>query len=167
MRSFWSRALRRLRRPGTAAVQHPVVARPAIDHTQVYDAQQFGLPPLRYAPHPDDLPDPGEVVWTWIPYEDDPQRGKDRPVLVLARIDDSAVVLQMTSKDHDRDAAQEAHWGRHWMDIGSGDWDAKHRASEVRLDRLLQVPLKSVRRTGGALDERRYNAVITELRKYH
>lgn len=107
------------------------------------------------------------MVWTWVPYEDDPQQGKDRPVLVLARIDDSALVLQLTSKDHDRDAAQEAHWGRHWMDIGSGDWDAKHRPSEVRLDRLLRVPLRSVRRTGGALDERRYHAVISELRKYH
>lgn len=174
MTSFWNRALRLLRRQDSAPapVQHTVVAHPQVghtqvDHTQEYDAKLFGLPPLRYAPHPDDLPDPGEVVWTWIPYEDDPQQGKDRPVLVLARIDDSAIVIQMTSKDHDRDAAQEAHWGRHWMDVGSGDWDAKHRASEVRLDRLLQVPLKSVRRTGGALDERHYNAVITELRKYH
>lgn len=168
MRSFWNRALRRLRRQDTApgVVQHSVVV-PAADHTQEYDAKRFGLPPLRYAPHPDDLPDPGEVVWTWVPYEDDPQQGKDRPVLVLARVAGSAVVVQMTSKDHDRDAAQEAHWGRHWMDIGSGDWDAKRRPSEVRLDRLLQVPLASVRRTGGALDERRYDAVIAELRKCH
>ena len=25
--------------------------------------------------------------------------------------------LMLTSKDHDRDAEQEAHWGRHWMDV--------------------------------------------------
>lgn len=179
MTSFWQRALQRVRLRGATpppverepigreSAGHRPVAPPAPDHTQQYDAHQLGLPPLRYAPHPDDLPDPGEVVWTWVPYEDDPRQGKDRPVLVLARIGDSAIAIQLTSKDHDRDAAQEAHWGRHWMDIGSGDWDAQHRPSEVRLDRLLQVPLKAVRRTGGALDEHRYDAVITELRKYH
>jgi len=174
MASLWHRTLRTVgkafgRKPTpTPAVDHAADhAGPMVDHTVAYDAERFGLPELRYAPHPDDLPDPGEVVWTWVPYEDDPQQGKDRPVLVLARIGDSAVVIQMTSKDHDRDAAQEAHWGRHWMDIGSGDWDSRHRASEVRLDRLLQVPLKAVRRTGGALDEKRYTQVITELRKYH
>ena len=37
-----------------------------------------------YAPEIDGEPDPGEVVWAWVPYEDDPSQGKDRPVLVLA-----------------------------------------------------------------------------------
>ena len=37
----------------------------------------------RYAPERDGEPDPGEVVWAWVPYEDDPSQGKDRPVLVL------------------------------------------------------------------------------------
>ena len=36
-----------------------------------------------YAPEQDGDPDPGEVVWAWIPYEDDPKQGKDRPVIVL------------------------------------------------------------------------------------
>lgn len=160
MNSFWRRALRSVGRSRRQTASEP-------DRTAVYDVERLGLPALRYSPHPDELPDPGEVVWTWVPYEDDPKQGKDRPVLVLARTGDSAVVIQLTSKDHDRDAEQEAHWGRYWMDIGSGDWDAQHRASEVRLDRLLQVPLRSVRRTGGALDERRYNAVVRQLRKYH
>ena len=31
----------------------------------------------------DGEPDPGEVVWAWVPYEDDPAQGKDRPVLVV------------------------------------------------------------------------------------
>ena len=38
-----------------------------------------------YAPDPDGDPDPGEIVWTWVPFEDDPSQGKDRPVLVVAR----------------------------------------------------------------------------------
>ena len=33
-----------------------------------------------YEPDPDGQPDPGEVVWAWVAYEDDPARGKDRPV---------------------------------------------------------------------------------------
>ena len=45
--------------------------------------------------------------------------------------------LMLTSKDHDRDAEDEARHGRHWMDIGTGAWDPERRPSEVRLDRLI------------------------------
>src|SRR3954468_725955 len=38
---------------------------------------------LGYAPKADGRPDPGEVVWAWVPYEEDPTQGKDRPVLVI------------------------------------------------------------------------------------
>ena len=31
--------------------------------------------PGRYAPEADGQPDPGEVVWAWVPYEDDPTQG--------------------------------------------------------------------------------------------
>src|SRR5882757_411423 len=33
---------------------------------------------LVYAPDLDGRADPGEIVWTWVVYEDDPTRGKDR-----------------------------------------------------------------------------------------
>ena len=118
-----------------------------------------------YRPEADGLPDPGEVCWAWVPYEDDPQRGKDRPVLVIAaRTDESgtAVVhcLVMTSKDHDRDQAQEARAGRYWMDIGTGAWDSRRRPSEVRLDRLLVLRESDVRREGAALDRAVFESVI-------
>ncbi len=38
---------------------------------------------VSYDPHADGRPDPGEVVWGWVPFEDDPKRGKDRPVLLI------------------------------------------------------------------------------------
>ena len=38
-----------------------------------------------YAPDLDGRADPGEIVWTWVVYEDDPSKGKDRPVLVVGR----------------------------------------------------------------------------------
>ncbi len=126
-----------------------------------------GLPDFDYEPHRDGDPDPGEVVWTWVPYEDDPTRGKDRPVLVLARAGADVVVAQLTSQDHDEDAADEARWGRHWMDIGTGDWDSRRRPSEVRLDRLLRVSPDDVRREGGVLDERIFRAVVARVREVH
>ena len=105
-----------------------------------------------YAPEIDGEPDPGEVVWAWVAYEDDPARGKDRPVLVLRAVEAGWVGLYFTSKDHDRDAADEATHGRYWMDVGSGAWDSKGRPSEVRLDRLVPLTRDGVRREGAALD---------------
>ena len=39
---------------------------------------------MSYEPQTDGAPDPGEVVWTWVPFEENDGRGKDRPVLVVA-----------------------------------------------------------------------------------
>ncbi|MDO5699978.1 MAG: type II toxin-antitoxin system PemK/MazF family toxin [Bowdeniella nasicola] len=131
-----------------------------------YDTSR-GLPRFTYAPEPDGEADPGEVVWTWVPYEEDASQGKDRPVLVLARDGGDLIVAQLTSKDHDRDAEQEAHWGRYWMDIGTGAWDRRGRPSEVRLDRLLWVEPSAIRREGGRLAEDRFREVTAALRDMH
>ena len=115
---------------------------------------------MTYDPHPDGRPDPGEIVWTWVPYEDDPEQGKDRPVLVVAREGDELVGLMMTSKDHDRDEAQEARAGRFWHDLGSGPWDSRGRPSEVRVNRFLRIDPETVRREGAVLDRARFEAVV-------
>jgi len=117
-----------------------------------------------YAPEVDGEPDPGEVVWAWVPYEDDPQQGKDRPVLVLGAEGDGWTGLMLSSQDHDRDADDEARHGRHWMDIGSGGWDPQGRPSEVRLDRSIRLERDGVRREGAALDEHIFNSVISAVR---
>lgn len=115
-----------------------------------------------YAPEIDGQPDPGEVVWAWVPYEDDPSLGKDRPVLVLSEDPDGVgwVGLMLSSQDHDRDADDEARHGRHWMDVGTGGWDAQRRPSEVRLDRLIRLSPGGVRREGAALDRAVFDAVV-------
>jgi hypothetical protein len=118
----------------------------------------------RYAPEVDGEPDPGEVVWAWVPYEDDPAQGKDRPVLVLDTDGDGWTGLMLSSQDHDRDAADEARFGRHWMDVGTGGWDSERRPSEVRLDRLLRLERDGVRREGAALDEKIFAAVVEARR---
>ena len=124
--------------------------------------------PGRYAPELDGDPDPGEVVWAWVPYEDDPSQGKDRPVLVLDTagdgVDDAWVGLMLSSQDHDRDAADEARHGRHWMDVGTGGWDSQGRPSEVRLDRLVRLERAGVRREGAVLDEQVFHEVLAARR---
>jgi hypothetical protein len=110
-----------------------------------------------YAPEADGHPDPGEVVWTWVPFEEDATRGKDRPVVVLGWAGESKelAVAQLSSKDHSGD-------GR-WMLLGSGGWDPEGRASSLRLDRLLAVAPEAVRREGAALDRPRYDSVVQAL----
>jgi hypothetical protein len=120
---------------------------------------------LAYAPRDDGRPDPGEVVWTWVPYEEGDGRGKDRPVLVAGRSGAQLVGFMMTSKDHDRDAADEARHGRVWVDVGAGAWDRQGRPSEVRVDRVLTVSPKDVRREGAVLDRDRFEEVAREARR--
>ena len=140
---------------------------PSARGVSVYDVSALGLPDFTYSPDPDGEADPGEVVWAWVPFEEDPAQGKDRPVLVLARHETRLVVAQMTSKDHDRDAAQEARWGRFWHDVGTGDWDRQGRPSEVRLDRLLLVEAASVRREGATMKREVFDGVVAALRHHH
>lgn len=129
-----------------------------------YPGDFTGTPEVDYAPHPDGVADPGEIVWTWVPYEEDHAQGKDRPVLVIGRDGEWLLALQLTSKDHDRDEEQERRAGRLWMDIGSGDWDREGRPSEVRLNRILRVDPASVRRIGAVLDQERFHQVAAAVK---
>jgi hypothetical protein len=104
------------------------------------------------------------VVWAWVPYDEDDGRGKDRPVLVIGRRGELLLGLMLSSQDHDRDADDEARFGRRWTDIGTGAWDRRGRPSEVRLDRLLELDPGSVRREGAALDRVRFDRVVAEAR---
>jgi hypothetical protein len=122
-------------------------------------------PDVEYRPRDDGRPDPGEVVWAWVPYDEDDGRGKDRPVLVIGRRGDSLLGLMLSSQDHDRDAADEARHGRLWTDLGTGAWDARRRPSEVRLDRMLVLDPAQVRREGAALDRVRFDRVVAEARR--
>ena len=112
---------------------------------------------ISYSPRHDGDADPGEVVWTWIPYEDDPKQGKDRPVLVIGTVGKLLAVLPLTSKDHDRDDV---------VTLGTGTWDSSNRVSYVKLDRILKVSPGKVRREGATLDKARFDHVIEALQVY-
>jgi PemK-like, MazF-like toxin of type II toxin-antitoxin system len=129
-----------------------------------YPGDFIGVPELLYQPNPDGLPDPGEIVWTWVPFEEDPGQGKDRPVLVVGRDGSWLLGLMLTSRDHDLDAAQEARHGRRWVDIGSGAWDPRGRASEVRVDRILRLDPAGVRREGATVSPAVFDMVVAAVR---
>ncbi|HTL24154.1 MAG TPA: type II toxin-antitoxin system PemK/MazF family toxin [Mycobacteriales bacterium] len=113
-----------------------------------------------YAPSRDGDADPGEVVWTWVPYEEDRRRGKDRPVLVVGR-DGRRLLGLMLSSNAEREGE------RGLMALGTGAWDREGRPSWVRLDRVLAVGDRKVRREGAALDRARFDRVAAELREHY
>lgn len=131
----------------------------------MYPGDFEGEPRLEYRPDADGNADPGEIVWTWVPFEENDGRGKDRPVLVIGADGQWLLALILTSQDHDRDAAEEARHGRVWFDIGHGSWDARGRASEVRLDRILRIDPNAVRREGATIDAHRFDQVAAALRQ--
>ena len=53
------------------------------------------------------------------------------------------------------------------MDVGSGEWDRERRDSEVRLDRLLRLPVDGVRREGAAMDRATFDAVVSAAGEHH
>lgn len=114
---------------------------------------------ISYAPDLDGDADPGEVVWTWVAYEEDPTRGKDRPVLVVGREGADVLALMLSSKDHDGD--------RGWLALGPGAWDHEHRPSWLRLDRVVGVHRDDVRREGSVLARDRFDLVAERLRSEH
>ncbi len=112
---------------------------------------------LAYAPDLDGRADPGEIVWTWVVYEDDPTRGKDRPVLVVGR--DRRILLGLMLSSQERHAEDP-----NWIGIGAGSWDDAGRQSWVRLDRVLDVPEEGIRREGAIVQRAVFEVVAARLR---
>jgi hypothetical protein len=141
--------LTRGRRPVPTPVPAPAARRPS--------RAPFADQRLAYAPQLDGQADPGEVVWTWVAYEDDASQGKDRPVLVVGRRGTTLLGL-MLSSNGDREGQ------RHWFALGTGAWDRQNRPSWVRLDRVLEVDEDGVRREGAVMDRARFDKVAKQLR---
>lgn len=104
---------------------------------------------FEYSPSLDGDADPGEIVWTWVPFEEDHSQGKDRPVLLVGRDGEYLLALMMTSKDHNN----REHADPNYLDIGSGPWDPQGRASEVKLNRVIRVRPDAMRREGAIMPE--------------
>ena len=113
---------------------------------------------VEYTPHPDDgVADPGEVVWTWVPFEEHDGRGKDRPVLIVAREHTGTVLaVQLTSKRHDGTAD--------FVDVGSGHWDREGRESWANLERVMRLHHEGMRREACAMERQYFDLVVARLR---
>jgi hypothetical protein len=127
------------------------------DATTEVDPSAIGPVRMTYNPATDGDPDPGEIVWTWVPFEENDGRGKDRPVLVVATEPNGSVLaVQLTSKEHDGQ--------RDFVAIGSGAWDGEHRPSWVNIDRVIRVHRDGMRREAAALPRTDYDRVEAALR---
>ena len=135
----------------------------AVGLTGRYPGDFRGTAKVSYAPSPNGRPEPGEVVWTWVPYEEDHSQGKDRPVLLVGTSGRYLLGLMLTSKDHDGDARR----ADDYVDIGAGPWDRQSRPSEARLDRILQINPADVRREGAVLDAARFRVIAAALQTRH
>lgn len=114
-----------------------------------YPGDYRGMIDFEYSPSLDGDADPGEIVWTWVPFEEDHSQGKDRPVLLVGRDGEYLLALMMTSKDHNN----REHADPNYLDIGSGPWDPQGRASEVKLNRVIRVRPDAMRREGAIMPE--------------
>ena len=120
-----------------------------------YPGDYRGSIDFEYSPSLDGDPDPGEIVWTWVPYEEDHTQGKDRPVILVGRDGEYLLAFMMTSKDHNnRD-----HADSNYLDIGSGSWDSQGRASEVKLNRVLRVRPENMRREGAIMPHETFRLI--------
>lgn len=113
---------------------------------------------IEYSPSLDGDADPGEVVWTWVAYEDDPAQGKDRPVVVIGRRGERLVAVALTSKQHDNEDQ---------VAVGAGPWDREGRPSYAKVERLLDIDAAAVRREGAILERRTFDAVVAGARRAH
>jgi hypothetical protein len=128
------------------------------DATVEVDPHRVGRVRMSYSPQTDRAPDPGEVVWTWVPFEENDGRGKDRPVLVVA-VESAGTYLavQLTSKDHDGEGD--------YVPVGAGGWDGERRPSWVDLDRVIRVHEGGMRREAAALPREAFEQVTDRLRQ--
>ena len=130
-----------------------------------YPGDYRGSITVSYSPDLDGDADPGEVVWGWVPFEEDYSQGKDRPSLVVGRDGRWVLALMLTSKDHIPGGVGEVREDRHakWMNIGTGDWDSQGRPSELRLDRIIRLDPDSIRREGAIMPRDVFDRVAEHI----
>lgn len=110
-----------------------------------------------YEPSADGDPDPGEIVWTWVPYAENDGRGKDRPVLIIARIDlETTAGCYLSTKEH-----------RGFVSVGSGPWDSQGRESFLAPDRVLRVTHDGMRREGNVLPKDLFGPAVVAVMREH
>jgi hypothetical protein len=123
---------------------------------EIFDAARAAK--LDYSPTMDGDADPGEVIWAWVPFEEDDSRGKDRPLLVVGHANGDLVALMLSSKEPRDD----------FLELGAGAWDREGRPSYLRLDRVFALDSDDdIRREGAVLAPAAFGQVVDALRERH
>lgn len=115
---------------------------------------------VTYSPHhPDDRPDPGEIVWARVRFAEDSTQSKDRPVLVIGRVSGGQrlVAVKLTSKSGKPDS----------ISIGKSEWDREKRRSSVLLDRIVVLDDGDYRREGAVMPKPQFTRVVHALEFVH
>lgn len=154
---FARRAVRALQPPQRQAKPHRAASSDRVP--SAYPGDFSGTPRISYAPNPDNRPDAGEIVWAWVPYEEDHRQGKDRPVLLIGKHGEKLLGLMLTSRDRNGAHGSDPDY----VDIGAGPWDRQGRPSEVRTDRIIQLAPADVRRIGAVLPRAAFDRVVARL----
>lgn len=144
---------------GAPAARSRTAAPKPASRSSAYPGDYRGKVTPVYAPSPDGSPDPGEVVWAWVPYEDDYSQGKDRPVLLIGRSGSRLLALMMTTRDRNNGRESDPDY----VDVGTGPWDSRGRPSEVKLDRVLQLDPATIRRQGAVLPAAAFQRVASRF----
>lgn len=112
---------------------------------------------ISYSPEIDGDPDPGEIVWAWVPYAENDGRGKDRPVLLIARIDERSFAGCYLSTKR--------RYG--FVSVGRGRWDPQGRRSYLAPSRVLSVDIGGIRREGHVLVRDRFALAVSTVARMH
>jgi hypothetical protein len=111
---------------------------------EIFDADAAKL---EYEPSMDGDADPGEVVWAWVPFEEDASRAKGE-----------LIALMLSSKEPRDD----------YLELGAGAWDRDGRPSYLRLDRVFALDSDDdIRREGAVLGPAAFGQVVDVLRQRH
>ena len=140
----------------SGAVRPPAAIAAGRPVTSISVPTAFRARRLAYAADVAGRAEAGEVVWTFVVYPDNPDRGEDRPVLVVGRDHGTLLGLLLSTEAHPDEP--------NWVGVGSGSWAENGRASWVRLDRVLDVSEEGIRREGAILSEGVFEAVAARLR---
>ncbi|HZB40101.1 MAG TPA: type II toxin-antitoxin system PemK/MazF family toxin [Ilumatobacter sp.] len=117
-----------------------------------------GVVTIEYTPHIDGDPDPGEIVWAWVPFEEDSSQGKDRPVVIIGRRGEMLVGVPLTTHRDDREPQ---------VEVGTGEWDSQHRSSYARIWRLFDVDPLAMRREGAIVTPETFVQIVKAVDKYY
>lgn len=110
-----------------------------------------------FAPKLDGDPDPGEVIWTWVPYVENDGRGKDRPVLIIARLtSESWAACYLSTKQH-----------HGFVSVGTGPWDSQGRESFLSPERVLRVTEAGMRRESTGMSKATFDRAVQAVKQWH